>query len=127
MKSPDRPSGGWHPLCSGFLFSLAACGGRAYSTQSVGVALDAGTVTVPALHLPSGTIAVGMQAGGVAYYPPDAMTGTAPLGQLNWSPSSYLPQYLAFDANGDLYINAFGGDPDAGSSPPAPDASPRFS
>jgi hypothetical protein len=61
---------------------------------------DGGSTTT--IGFPHGTIAAGALNDGITFYPPGAVTGTAPIGTLVWNPASYVPQYMTFDSDGML-------------------------
>ncbi|HEY2515924.1 MAG TPA: hypothetical protein VGI39_33870 [Polyangiaceae bacterium] len=88
--------------------TLAACGGRIDTSE----APPPGPSVAPpspasGTAFPSGTIAVGEALGGVTFYPRGASQGTAALGHLEWNVPWYVPQYLAFDAAGYLYVDSY--------------------
>jgi hypothetical protein len=90
---------------------LAACGGQvegAGAEPADDSGLQPAPTTSQSVRFPSGTIAIGGEAGGVTFYPPGATSSTAPLGHLNTATvAGFFPQYMTFDAQGYLYVDGF--------------------
>ncbi len=106
QRFPAAPSSLLAVLLTLPLSSLA-CGGRtdAVATDSTRTSVppsDDGSAT---LLLPSGAIAVQTPTS-LLFYPPDAVTHTAPLGVLDLSLGGFMPVSVAFDSAGYIYIDS---------------------